>query len=334
MSASAPPRRTTSRPSTPVVVLGEIRTRLLPHSLTLDSLATEEVLATVAGTTVVRRERPCPLAFSPRRATGIDCHLGWGETASATARVVGTVASTAILVGGRIAQLSSHTTVVRAQQKKRMPWSHYIGRLGVTEIIGELPDHSIADTELAAGFYAPRGATTLDLGSICTGHLEDLRSSPLLDQRPPLRAPTTRLRWCAVIGGSTGPAVSMRVEDGESRTLRVTVKEAADLPDALRFCEDVAIHDWLLTVIDARVRSAEAFDDGRQVAILAPVLEHLTHLWMPGAQVAASMRAPWRDLQTAAGLSKQWTARVEQIQRRIEVATYYAARGANSVGRS
>ncbi len=316
------------------MVLGEIRTGLLPHSLTLDSLSTDELLATVAGATVVRRERPCPLAFSPRRATGVDCHLGWSATASATARVVGTVASTAILVGGRIAQLSSHTTVVRAQQKKRMPWSHYIGRIGVTEIIGELPDHSVADKELAAGYFAPRGDTTLDLSSICARHLDDLRSSTLLDQRPPLRAPTTRLRWSAVIGGSTGPAVSLRVEDKESRTLRVTVKDATDLPDALRFCEDVAVHDWLLTVIDARVRSAEAFDDGRQVAILAPVLEHLTHLWMPGAQVPTAMRAPWRDLQTAAGLSKQWTARVEQIQRRIDVATYYAARGANSVGRN
>ncbi len=329
----AAPTRRTARQPTPVVVLGEIRTGLLPHSLTLDGVNTDEILATVPGATVVRRERPSPLAFSPRRATGVDCHLGWSATAESTARVVGTVASTAILMGGRIAQLSAHTTVVRAQQKKRMPWSHYIGRVGVTEIIGDLPDHDRADIELAAGYFAPRGPTTLDLGSICSRHLDDLRSSSLLDQRPPLRAPTTRLRWSAVIGGPAGPPVSLRVDGEESRTLRITVREPAELPDARRFCEDVAVHDWLLTVIDARIRSAEVFDDGRQVALLAPVLEHLAHLWMPGAHVPTAMRAPWRDLQNAAGLSKQWNARVEQIQRRIDVATYYAARGTNSAGR-
>ncbi|MFD6391219.1 SCO2521 family protein [Nocardia sp. NPDC060259] len=327
---SPAPRHTAPRPPTPLVALGEIRTCLLPHSLTLDGPATDEVLSTVAGAAVIRRERPGPLAFSPRRATGVDCHLGWGATARSTARAVGTVSSTVVLVGGRIAQLSSHTTVVRAQQKKRMPWSHYITRIGVTEVIGDLPDHAVADKELAAGYFAPRDSNTLDLGSISALHLDGLRSSPLLDQKPPLRAPTTRLRWSAVIGGSAGPAVSLRVEDDLTRTLRVTVKQSTDLPDALRFCQDVAAHDWLLTVIDARVRSAEGFDEGRQVDILAPVHEHLAHLWMPGAQVPASMRTLWRDLQTAAGYAKQWDARVAQIQRRIDIATYYAVRAYGS----
>ncbi|MFD3506420.1 SCO2521 family protein [Nocardia sp. NPDC058666] len=325
-----PARRATSGPPTPLVVLGEIRTCLLPHSLTMDSQATDELLSTVAGATVRRRERPGALAFSPRRATGVDCHLGWGTTT--TARAVGTVESTAVLVGGRLSQLSAHTTVVRPPQKKRRPWSHYISQVGVTEVIGDLPDHAIADKELAAGYFAPPGPNTLDLASICARHLDELRSSPVLDQRPPLRAPTTRLRWTAIIGGAAGPAVSMRVEDDLSRTLRVTVREATDLPDALRFCQDVAVHDWLLTVIDAKVLAAEAFSDGQQVAVLAPVFEHLAHLWMPGAQVPAAMRAPWRDLQAAANFSKQWTARVEQVQRRIEVATYFAARGEDPPG--
>lgn len=327
-----PPRRAAPGPSTPLVVLGEIRTCLLPHSMTLDGQTTDELLATVAGATVLRRERPGPLAFSPRRATGVDCHLGWGATATATARVVGTVASSVVLVGGRLVQLSSHTTVVRAQQKRRRPWSHYISRVGVTEVIGEVPDHSAAHRELVAGYFAPPGPNTLDLASICARHLDDLRSSPLLDQRPQLRAPTTRLRWTAVVGGNAGPAVSLRLEDELCRALRVTVREATDLPDALRLCQDIAVHDWLLTVIDARVRAAEGLDDGQQVTVLAPVLEHLAHLWMPGAQVPAAMRAPWRDLQAAANFSKQWTARVEQVQRRIEVATYYAARGASPSG--
>ncbi|MGY0501149.1 SCO2521 family protein [Nocardia sp. FBN12] len=327
---TSPLRRPAPRPRIPLVVLGEIHTCLLPHSVTLDGQATEELLSTVAGATVLRRERPGPLPFSPRRATGVDCHLGWGTVT--TARAVGTVESTAVVVGGRLSQLSAHTTVVRARQKKRMPWSHYLGQVGVTEVIGDLPDHEFADKALAAAYFAPPGPNTLDLASICARHLDELRSSPVLDQRPPLRAPATRLRWTAIIGGTAGPTVSMRIEDKLSRTLRVTVRQATDLPDALRFCQDVAVHDWLLTVIDAKVSAAERFSDGRQVAVLAPVFEHLAHLWMPGAQVSAAMRAPWRDLQAAANFSKHWTARVEQMRRRIEVATYYAASGEDSPG--
>lgn len=326
---SSTPHRMSTRP---LVVLGEIHTCLLPHSLTLDGPATDEILATVAGATVVRRERPGPLAFSPRRATGVDCHLNWSAAASATARAVGTVASTVVLVGGRLAQLSSHTTVVRAQQRRRMPWSHYLGRVGFTEVIGELPDHSVADKELAAGYFAPRGEQILDLGSICARHLDGLRSSPLLDHRPPLRAPTTRLRWSAVIGGSAGPAVSLRLVDELSRDLRVTLRQNTDLPDALRLCQDIAVHDWLLTVVDATVRAADGFGDDRPVAELASVLEHLAHLWMPGAQVPTSMRALWQDLQTEAGFSRQWTARLEQVRHRITVATYYASRDGRQSG--
>ncbi|MEV0251208.1 SCO2521 family protein [Nocardia sp. NPDC050712] len=316
----------------PLVVLGEIRTCLLPHSSTLDGQATDELLALVPGATVRRRERPGPLAFSPRRAVGVDCHLAWGSTTSA--RVVGTVASTAVLVGGRLSQMSVHTIVVRAPQKKRRPWAHYIGQVGVTELIGTLPDPAIADEELVAGYLAAQGPakTTLDLSSICARQLAGLREAPQLDQQPPLQAPTTRLRWTAQIGGSAGPAVSFRLDGELTRTANVIVRVPAEIPDALRFCQDVAVHDWLLTVIDAKVRAADGISDGRQVAVLAPVLEHLAHLWMPGAQVPGTMRSPWRDLQAEASFSKQWTTRVEQVQRRIEVATYYAARGGNPAG--
>ncbi|MEV6275254.1 SCO2521 family protein [Nocardia sp. NPDC051832] len=314
----------------PLMVLGEIRTCLLPHSVTLDGQATEELLALVPGATVRRRERPCALAFSPRKAVGVDCHLGWGSTAEA--RVVGTVASSVILVGGRVAQMSAHTVVVRAQQKQRRPWSHYISRVGVTEVIGALPDRAIADEELIAGYLSVPSPTTLDLGSICARQLEDIRRSPLLDQNPPLLAPITRLRWSAQIGGTSGPAVSFRLDDDLNRTAHVIVRRAEEIPDAVRFCQDVAVHDWLLTVIDAKVRAAEGFVDGRQVDLLAPVLEHLTHLWMPGAHVADLMRSPWRDLQSKANFSKQWTTRVEQVHNRIEVATYYATRGDHLTG--
>ncbi|MEU8894850.1 SCO2521 family protein [Nocardia sp. NPDC048505] len=318
-------RRSIRNVPAPLVMLGEIRTCLLPNSTTLDGEATRDLLALVPGATVRRRERPGPLAFSPRRAIGVDCHLPWGATDSA--RVVGTVASMAVLVGGRLSQTSVHTIVVRAPQKKRRPWSHYLTQVGVIEAIGALPPRAVVDEELVTGHFTASGLHMLDLSSICARHMDDLRLSRQLDQRPPLRAPTTQLRWTAQIGGRTGPAVSFRVADDLTRTANVIVRVPGELPDALRFCQDLAVHDWLLTVIDAKVQAAEAFSDGRQVAILAPVLEHLAHLWMPGAHVPGTVRSLWRDLQAEANFSKQWTSRVEQVQRRIEVAMYYAARG-------
>ncbi|WP_194819751.1 SCO2521 family protein [Nocardia sp. XZ_19_385] len=322
-----PPRRTALRP---LVVLGEIRTCLLPHSTALDGEATDELLALVPGASVRRRERPGPLAFSPSKAIGVDCHLAWGSTDSV--RIVGTVASTAVLVGGRLSQMSSHTTVVRAPQRKRQPWSHYTSQIGVTEVIGKLPIPPDADQELIAGYRTAPSPTTLDLSSVCARQLGDLHRSPQLDQRPPLRAPTTRLRWTAQIGGNAGPAVSFRVEEELTRTANVIVRAPDEIPDALRFCQDVAVHDWLLTVIDAKVLAAEGLSHGQQVAVLAPILEHLAHLWMPGAHVPSTMRSQWRDLQAEANFTKQWTTRVEQVERRIEVATYHAVRGAISAG--
>ncbi|MFB7720525.1 MULTISPECIES: SCO2521 family protein [unclassified Nocardia] len=312
----------------PLAALGEIRTCLLPHSTALDGQGTEEFLALVPGASVSRRERPGPLAFSPPRAVGVDCHLSRGDAAKA--RIVGTVASTAVLVGGRLAQMSSHVTVVRAPQQQRRSWSHYVGRVGTVEVIGTLPDREGADQQLTDAYLAASGPGILDIASVCARQLDELRKSPLLDQNPPLLAPITRLRWTARMGRERGTSVFFRVGDDERpRSVTVTVQHAEDLPAALRFCQDVAAHDWLLTVINAKVLAADGFGGGydRQVEVLAPVLEHLAHLWMPGAHVPDSMRALWRNLQSDAGFSRQWDTKVAQLEHRIGVATYYAARG-------
>ncbi|MFF2553655.1 SCO2521 family protein [Nocardia sp. NPDC058058] len=335
MTTTTQPARGRSRQvsQTPLAALGEIRTCLLPHSTTLDIQATEELLALIPGANVVSRDRPGPLAFSPPRAVGVDCHLSRGGTA--TARIVGTVASTAILVGGRISQVSSHVTVVRAPQKLRRSWSHYVSRVGTVEIIGTLPDREGADQQLTDAYRAMPTSDSadmafLDIASVCARQLDELRYSPLLDQSPPLLAPTTRLRWTARVGKEKATSVYFEYHrDDQPRTLTVTVQRAEDLPTARRFCEDVAAHDWLLTVINAKVLAANGFGGGyaRQVEVLAPVLEHLAHLWMPGAHVPDEIRSLWRKLQTDPGFSRQWDTRVAQLEHRIAVATYHAARG-------
>ncbi|NKY25230.1 SCO2521 family protein [Nocardia gamkensis] len=312
--------------TTPLVVLGEVRTCLLPSSTALTGAEACDLLALMPGCTVRWRERPGTLAVSPTTAVGVDCDLALGEQ---TAHIVGTVATSAVLSGGRVLQSTACTRVARAAGRRRQTWSHYLSQKGMTEVISRIPERATAGAALAEGFLTGRAdVDTLDLASISERLLTRLRADPRLDQTPPARAGTTRLRWTARIGGSAGPAAALHLDDATLRTVRLIVRDEADLDDAQRFCEDLAAHDWLLTVVTAALAEAQRFPSHsrERTDILAPVLEDLAGLWMPGAHTPASMRALWRELQVDPGLSRQWNALVAQLQNRIAVATLNALR--------
>jgi hypothetical protein len=307
--------------TTPLVVLGEVRTCLLPSSTALTGAEACDLLALMPGCTVRWRERPGTLAVSPTTAVGVDCDLALGEQ---TAHIVGTVATSAVLSGGRVLQSTARTRVVRAAGRRRQTWSHYLSQKGVTEVISRIPERATAGEALVEGYLTgPADVDTLDLASISERLLNRLRADPRLDQTPSVRAGTTRLRWTARVGGSAGPAAALHLDDGALRTVRMIVRDEADLDDAQRFCEDLAAHDWLLTVVAAALAEAQRFPSHsrERTDILAPVLEDLAGLWMPGAHTPASMRALWRELQVDPGLSRQWNALVAQLQNRIAVAT-------------
>ncbi|MFG3618608.1 SCO2521 family protein [Nocardia sp. NPDC047654] len=307
--------------TTPLVVLGEVRTCLLPSSTALTGAEACDLLALMPGCTVRWRERPGTLAVSPTTAVGVDCDLALGEQ---TAHIVGTVATSAVLSGGRVLQSTARTRVVRAAGRRRQTWSHYLSQKGVTEVISRIPERATAGEALMEGYLTgPADVDTLDLASISERLLNRLRADPRLDQTPSVRAGTTRLRWTARVGGSAGPAAALHLDDGALRTVRMIVRDEADLDDAQRFCEDLAAHDWLLTVVAAALAEAQRFPSRsrERTDILAPVLEDLAGLWMPGAHTPASMRALWRELQVDPGLSRQWNALVAQLQNRIAVAT-------------
>ncbi|MET7769689.1 SCO2521 family protein [Nocardia sp. NPDC005366] len=318
--------------ATPLVVLGEIRTCLLPSATALSQAEASELLALMPGSAVRWKERPGKLAISPTIAVGVDCDLALGDDPvreGGFAHIVGTVATNAVLVGGRVLQSSAHTRVVRATDRRRQTWSHYISCKGITEVINRIPEREIAEKALVRGYFSgPFTEQTLDLASISERLLGDIRMAAQLDQRPPIRARTTRLRWTARIGGSAGPATDLRLDDDRVRSIQLIVREEKDLTETQRFCEDLAVHDWLLTVMAELLDEADHFPSRspKRIDTLAPALEHLTGLWMPGGHTPTLVRALWKELQNDPGFTRQWTTLVSRLRDNIAVATLDALR--------
>ncbi|NUP28444.1 MAG: hypothetical protein HOQ36_23350 [Nocardia sp.] len=313
---------------TPLVVLGEVRTCLLPSATALTRAEAGELLALLPGCGVRWRERPGTLGLSPTTAVGVDCDLRLGEQ---SARIVGTVATSLALAGGRVLQSSARTRVVRSAERRRQTWSHYISQKGVTEVVTRIPERMTAGNGLADGYLAAAplpGSAPLDLASISERLLARVRADSRLDQSPPVQAGTTRLRWTARVGGSSGPAATLHMDDDTVRSVRLIVRDEVDLDAAQRFCEDLAAHDWLLTVLADVLDEADRFapHSRERIDILAPALEHLAGLWMPGAHTPPVLRALWKDLQNDPGFSRQWNTLVGRLRDNIAVATLSALR--------
>ena len=299
-----------------ILLLGEIKTCLLHHSTSLDSASVAALLALVPGERVRSSQRPIAHAISPTRLTAVDCPLPTGSRSRCAG--VGTVSTHAVVTGGRTLQGSATVRIERGSADHRQPWSHYLARPGVVETVGKL-----ADDDVAAGFlteHAP--STSIDLGAIAEQQISDVQLTSRLDHRTPLRAQRTRLRWAASTATGRAPrGAEFTIVDDTVRTLRVEVREQ-DLADVLGFCENLALHDWvlttLLTIVDrSRLGAADltAFDR------LQPAVDHLLHLWMPGAHVAPTMTPLWESLEQRPGFTRQWAATVNRIRDQLALHT-------------
>ncbi|WP_246023846.1 SCO2521 family protein [Nocardia yunnanensis] len=315
----------------PLVLLGEVRTALLPNCAALAAREASALLSLLPGQRVTMRERPLPLAISPRSAVGVDCRVA--TTSTKETRAIGTVAAHAVLVGGRVAQSSAGAVVVRAQDPNRRPWNHYLTRVGTLEVWHRMTEDAAAAIDLTSGFLEKSGPATLDLGSISDRLLTRVRTDRRLDQDPPVRSAATRLRWAARVappldGSARGRAfISFRLEDETTRSVLVLVPTVRDLEAVQRFCEDLAVHDWLLSVLGAALAEADRPTADRDAATqLSPLLEQLVHLWMPGAHSAPRLSGLWERLEQNPGFTRQWTAQVGQLRDRLAVATLAALR--------
>lgn len=261
-------------------------------------------------------ERPVAHAVSPELFDGVDCLLPAGR--GTKVRGIGTVTSRALVTGGRVLQGSVFTRVDRGEFDRRLPWSHYLGRPGVVETIGQFdaPD-------VMTGFFGDKvTSSTLDLRALGERVIAGVQNSDRLDQRIPFRSRRTRLRWAVRVDRSRASRAEFIVANDALRTFSMDADGDAG-PEMIEFFEDLALHDWVLsTVVHIVDRSNIGSADGPQtLARLRPAIDHLMHLWMPGALVAESMRPLWESLERWPGFTKQWQASVTRIRDQLAVHT-------------
>ena len=301
----------------PLVVVGEIRTCLVQNLAALPDSFVIQMLKLVPGQPVYSSKRPVSRATSPDRLTGVDCALASYNRKKAQG--CGTALSHATVTGGRILQGSARACLLPTNGELRQPWRHYLNRPGVVEIT------SRADfDDLAEGFLADHGHDpALNLGSISERVIDDVQGWRRLDHGSPLRARRTRVLWAAVLDGAVKPSARITVEQDERvRTVRLNAGPG-DLPLAMRFCEDLALHDWLLTTVTHALGQADrATALGRDpVELLQPFVDQLVPLWSPGAHVDPLMRPVWEGLERHPGFTHQWQLLVARMRDKIAYRT-------------
>ncbi|WP_318218495.1 SCO2521 family protein [Streptomyces sp. SCL15-6] len=297
----------------PVLACGEVRTCLLPTRQALDIRAAAQLLGLRADERVLLSERPNLYARSPDTLTGVDCHLPSAN--GARVRAVGTVVARAALTEGRVLQASAHFRVPAAGPDQRRPWGHYLVRPGVVEPLGRLRREAVAQGVLGGGRHGD-----LDVGLIADGLLTRLLRHPLLDHRPPLRSRPTRLRWAALPAApGEGPSIErFTLAEDELRTVLLRVPEDTAGGDLAALCDDLALHDWLLTTL-VRMLDGIRLGAGPEhgfavVEALRPAVNHLLHLWMPRARVPQELAALWDPLEERPGFTRQWRTLVQRIR--------------------
>ena len=260
-------------------------------------------------------ERPIRHASSPEVLTGVDCHIP--TTSRAQVRIVGTVASQVSLTGGHLLQSSTRVDIQAGQPGRRHPWSYYLARPGIAELLGSAPGE-----DLAAGFLTgPQTTTTLDLASVSEHFMNVVQRSRRLDRKPPFRVSRTRLRWAASQGVDSGKQrIQFTLVNDGFRTVRLYA--ASDrIQDIADLCADLALHDWLISALGTLVDGAR-IGHNPQVEVLQrlrPAVDHLLHLWMPAARLAEDLSTFWDELERQPGFSRQWQATVARVRDQLAV---------------
>ncbi|MGR6970289.1 SCO2521 family protein [Streptomyces cynarae] len=300
----------------PVLACGEVRTCLLPSFHALDGRAAAQLLRLRADEHVRVSERPNLYALSPDVLTGVDCRLPTSN--GAKVRAVGTVAARAALTEGRVLQATAYFSAPSAGPDTRRPWGHYLVRPGLVEPFGKLPEQATAEGVLRGG---ARGE--LDLGMIAEGLLAQLLRHPLLDHKAPFKSRRTHLRWVARRAPEgEGPSLQrFTLAEHGLRTVELRLPEDVPAAAAAGLCEDLALHDWLLTTVVHMLDSSRlgAADGPSAVLALRPAVDHLLHLWMPRAHVDRTLGHLWDVLEREPGFTRQWQTLVQRIRDQLAV---------------
>lgn len=292
------------------LTVGTVRTGLLLNSTAIPQNALPATLRLLPGERVRTSERPIGYGVSPYVLTGVDCALI--AASGAKVRGIGTVATRATITAGRVVQGSAHARIAASDVGYRRPWSHFLGRPGTIETIARTDW-----ADLAGGLAGDRrSAGGLNLNAICDRVLDQVQRRPELDRSPPFRTARTTLRWVLRNNGSNGTDhLSFTIVDRELRLVDLRLNEY-DLPAVLQLCEDLALHDWLLTTLAGMIERSRMDSPDRSYMInkIRPAVDHLLHLWMPGARVDSRLLPLWHSLDKRPGFTTQWEASVSRIR--------------------
>ncbi|WP_018637099.1 SCO2521 family protein [Parafrankia elaeagni] len=313
------------------VLVGEVRTTLLQNSHQVGADTVARLLDLDPGRRVLRATRPFTHAVSPDEQVGVHCPLPTGSGTRADG--VGTVLARASVTGGIILQASAWARLVRAAGERRLPWSHYLTNPGTIEVgarcgASDLTTGFLRDSARSSPAVGP-AREYLDLGAVVNRLLNQVQRMPYIDRVTMLRARRTRLRfavtWRSPDSGelAESPDIELVVHDETSRTLRLRLPASiSDPAEAVVACEDLALHDWLLTTVANLMENSRIGVDpaAEVVARIRPAVDHLLHLWMPGARVAEDLGWMWAALERRPGFSRQWTSLRGQIQNQLLLA--------------
>jgi len=290
---------------------GEVRTCLVQNLHTLTSSASEELMQLVPGSPVSKVERPVRRVVSPEQVTGVDCRLHVAR--EGRGRAIGTVLSHAVVINGRVLQGSAHVALTSATAKERREWRHYLRRQGIVEVLGSPNPNNVLDGYLADS--AP--ARGLDLASISDRVVENVQQSPQLDHRTALRASTAVVRWAATLAPDTPATVDIAKSDMPNfHVLRLSGRPD-DLPMLIRFCEEFALHEWLLTTVQHVIVPRAEQDIARDrdpLDSLLFALNQLVPLWMPPTYLSHDMKALWEAMEARTHYSRLFNSQVARIR--------------------
>jgi hypothetical protein len=306
------------------LMLGEIRTGLLQNSGPIRSDVAATLLALMPQQMVRQWSRPVRHAASPEVLTGVDCVLP--SAINRELRAVGTMATDVRITGGHIVQAATRVRLVAAREHRRLPWSHYLTAPGTAETWG-----AVRDADIVTGFFRGQSRPeTLDLASPSAHRMNTLQASGLLDGAHTYRPERTRLRWAAAV--TDGPlGVTFSLESPQVHTLWLEVPPEL-IAGVASLCQDVALHDWLLSSVIALIDRADVGTRDRRAVVktLAPGIDHLLHAWLPGARIGDELMTYWAEIDRRSGFSRQWDAAVQQIRDQVALATVELAAAGQS----
>lgn len=296
----------------PALMCGEVRTCLLPTREAVDGRVAERLLRLRPDERVRLSRRPNLHALSADVLTGVDCRMPTAN--GAKVRAVGTVAARAALTEGRVLQATAYFSAPAGGPDRRRPWGYYLVRPGVLVPVGRLPRQTVAEGFLHE-IHSPE---LLDVGSIAEDLLARIsRRHELLDYDAPLRTVDTRLRWAALPGPDPAHLVGFTVDDEDGlRTVELRVPEDTAPQAVAGLCEDLALHDWLLTTVGGKLDGLPlgSADGAAALKVLRPLVDHLLHVWMPATRLDPALGPVWQAVEQRPGFTRQWQNLVQRIR--------------------